>query len=118
MIKFIQYAKCGTCRKAAKWLQEHQIEVEARDIITENPSAEELTTWIKQSGLPAAKFFNTSGVRYKELNLKDKVKTASEEELIALLASEGKLVKRPVLTNGTDVLIGFKEEQWSEKLLK
>ncbi|MEG2947720.1 MAG: arsenate reductase family protein, partial [Bacteroidales bacterium] len=117
MIEFIQYSKCGTCRKAAKWLQEHQITVESRDIITENPTAEELAGWIKQSGIPAAKFFNTSGLRYKELNLKDKVKTATEEELIALLASEGKLVKRPVLSDGTHVLIGFKEEQWSDTLL-
>ena len=117
MIEFIQYSKCGTCRKAAKWLQEHQITVESRDIITENPTAEELAGWIKQSGIPAAKFFNTSGLRYKELNLKDKVKTSTEEELIALLASEGKLVKRPVLSDGTHVLIGFKEEQWSDTLL-
>lgn len=117
MIEFIQYSKCGTCRKAAKWLQEHQITVESRDIITENPTAEELAGWIKQSGIPAAKFFNTCGQRYKELNLKDKVKTATEEELITLLASEGKLVKRPVLSDGTHVLVGFKEEQWNQILL-
>lgn len=117
MTTFIQYAKCGTCRKAAKWLAEHQIETANRDIITENPTAEELAQWIEASGIPAAKFFNTCGVRYKELNLKDVVKTASQEELINLLASEGKLVKRPILVKENRVLVGFKEEQWNAALL-
>lgn len=117
MISFIHYAKCGTCRKAAKWLEAEQIEVTPRDIISENPTEEELTVWIEKSGLPASKFFNTSGLRYKELNLKDTVKTASEKELIKLLASEGKLVKRPVLVCEDTVLVGFKEEEWTRILL-
>lgn len=114
MIKFIQYAKCGTCRKAAKWLSEHNIEVNVRDIITENPTKEELNEWIRLSGIPINKFFNTSGVRYKELNVKDMIKTASPEELINLLASEGKLVKRPILVNEKQVLVGFKEEEYNQ----
>lgn len=115
---FIQYAKCGTCQKAAKWLKANGIEVESRDIITQNPSGEELNTWIPKSGVPVNKFFNTSGIRYKELGLKDVVKTAGYEQLLELLASEGKLVKRPVLVAGDTVLVGFKEEEWAAKLLK
>lgn len=113
---FIQYAKCGTCQKASKWLKANDIEVESRDIITINPTKEELSTWIPKSGLPITKFFNTSGVRYKELGLKDVVKKASEEELLDLLASEGKLVKRPILVTPDFVLVGFKEADWEEKL--
>jgi len=109
---FIQYPKCGTCQKAAKWLKANYIDAEQRDITIDNPTREELTTWIAQSGLPIHKFFNTSGVLYKEQNLKDKVKTASTDELLDLLASNGKLVKRPVLVNGEKVIIGFKEEDW------
>ncbi|MGL5318524.1 MAG: Spx/MgsR family RNA polymerase-binding regulatory protein [Bacteroidales bacterium] len=115
---FIQYAKCGTCQKAAKWLKANGIDVESRDIITVNPTGEELKTWIPKSGLPVNKFFNTSGVRYKELGLKDVVKSATQEELLELLSSEGKLVKRPILIAGETVLVGFKEEEWSAKLLK
>lgn len=111
---FIQYAKCGTCQKAVKWLKANNIEVEVRDIIIENPTTEELTEWIAKSGIPATKFFNTSGLRYKELNLKNKVKSAKTDELINILASEGKLVKRPVLVSGDKVLVGFKEEEWQE----
>lgn len=114
---FIQYAKCGTCQKANKWLKANNIEIDARDIITANPTAEELTTWIGQSGVGVRKFFNTSGLRYKELGLKDVVKQAPEEELITLLASEGKLVKRPILVHGEHVLVGFKEEEWAKLLL-
>ncbi|MEG1615978.1 MAG: arsenate reductase family protein [Bacteroidales bacterium] len=114
---FVQYAKCGTCQKAAKWLKANGIEVESRDIITQNPTREELERWIPASSLPVNKFFNTSGVRYKELQLKEVVKSAPSEELIKLLASEGKLVKRPVLVVGEKVLVGFKEEEWSALLL-
>lgn len=109
---FIHYPKCGTCQKAAKWLKANQIEAELRDITIDNPTRDELARWIAQSGLPIQKFFNTSGVLYKELNLKDKVKTASTDELLDLLASNGKLVKRPVMVNGDRVIIGFKEEDW------
>lgn len=115
---FIQYSRCGTCQKAAKWLKANCIEVETRDMITENPTESELQKWISWSGVKPAKFFNTSGVRYKELGLKEVVKMASEEEIIQLLASEGKLVKRPVLvTEDGHVLVGFKEEEWNQALL-
>ena len=109
---FIQYPKCGTCQKASKWLRANQIDFEQRDITIENPTREELSTWIDQSGLPIQRFFNTSGVLYKELHLKDKVKTASTDELLDLLASNGKLVKRPVMVRDDKVIIGFKEEDW------
>lgn len=115
---FIQYAKCGTCQKASKWLKANGIDVESRDIITLNPSADELKTWIPKSGVAVNKFFNTSGVRYKELGLKDVVKTETYDNLLALLATEGKLVKRPILISGDIVLVGFKEEEWAAKLLK
>lgn len=114
---FIQYTKCGTCQKAAKWLKANGIDVESRDIITQNPTEDELKTWIPKSGLPVNKFFNTSGVRYKELGLKDVVKKETQDNLLALLATEGKLVKRPVLICGNTVLVGFKEEEWAAKLL-
>lgn len=114
---FIQYAKCGTCQKAAKWLREHQIEVQTRDIVTQNPTAAELSEWIPRSGVAATKFFNTSGLRYKELNLKDVVRITPQEELIQILAREGMLVKRPVLITDRAVLVGFKEEQWAQELL-
>ena len=94
---FLHYPACGTCRKAARWLAEHGVEAESRDIVLSNPGRDELSQWIATSGLPARKFFNTSGQRYKELNLKEKVAKASDGELIALLATEGKLVKRPLL---------------------
>lgn len=114
---FIQYPKCGTCRKAAAWLREHNIEVEIRDIVTRNPTADELSRWIPASGRPAAKFFNTSGLRYKALNLKDKVKIAPEQELVGLLASEGMLVKRPILVLDGRVLVGFDEQEWARVLV-
>jgi arsenate reductase len=114
---FVQYSKCGTCQKAAKWLKANQIEVGARDIIGDNPTRGELKEWITQSGAPIQKFFNTSGVVYKELNLKDRVKTATTDELLDLLSSNGKLVKRPILVDGSTVLVGFKEEEWQAKLL-
>ena len=98
-------------------LAEHGVEAESRDIVLSNPGRDELSQWIATSGLPARKFFNTSGQRYKELNLKEKVAKASDGELIALLATEGKLVKRPLLVGPDFVLVGFREEQWQEKLL-
>ena len=113
----LYYPKCGTCQKAIKWLNENQITVDKRDIALENPSAEELSKWIKLSGLPVAKFFNTSGLIYKEKNLKEKVKTASEEELIGLLAENGMLVKRPLLIGKDFVLVGFKMDDWNKQLI-
>lgn len=114
---FIQYAKCGTCIKARKWLEAHNIAFDTRDIITQNPTEPELGSWLHDSNLPVQKFFNTSGLKYKELNLKDKVKTTPEDQLLALLASDGKLVKRPVLVFSDRVLVGFKEEEWAKTLL-
>lgn len=114
---FIEYSKCGTCRKALKWLSANGIDVDVRDIITNNPTENELKLWISKSLNPVNKFFNTSGLKYKELGLKDVVKTADQEELIQLLASDGKLVKRPVLIYGDIVLVGFKEEDWAKALL-
>ena len=116
MLKFICYPKCTTCQKAHKWLDENNIEYEFRDIKTENPTIEELTAWYKLSGLPLRKFFNTSGLLYKSMELKTKLPTMTDEEMRALLATDGMLVKRP-LAIGTDfVLVGFKEAEWVEKL--
>jgi arsenate reductase len=114
---FLQYPKCGTCRKAAQWLKEHNVEVTSRDITLERPTEAELTEWIGRSGRPAAKFFNTSGLLYKERNLKEVIKSASEQELIVLLASDGKLVKRPVLVTDSVVLVGFNEAEWDARLI-
>lgn len=113
-MKFICYSKCGTCKKAEKWMIEKGIEFEKREIKEENPTAEELAAWIKASGKPAKKFFNTSGKLYKEMGLKDKLAQMSEEEMISLLAQDGMLVKRPILLKEQNVLVGFKEEEWSE----
>jgi len=115
---FIQYPKCGTCRKAAKWLTDNNINVVSRNIVENNPTVTELKEWIGKSSLPVAKFFNTSGNVYKENNLKDKVKIASVEELISILASNGMVVKRPLLIGDDFVLVGFNEEEWSDKLIK
>ena len=117
MITVLCYKKCTTCQKAFKWLEANGVEYKERAIKEENPTYEELKTWYEKSGLPLKKFFNTSGQRYKELNLKEKVAKASDGELIALLATEGKLVKRPLLVGPDFVLVGFREEQWQEKLL-
>ena len=116
MIKFICYPKCTTCQKAKKWLDDNKIEYELRDIKEENPTLEELTAWYKQSGLPLKKFFNTSGLLYKSMELKDKLPTMTEEEQLKLLASDGMLVKRPLVIGEDFVLVGFKESEWSEKL--
>jgi arsenate reductase (glutaredoxin) len=110
----ICYPKCGTCRKAEKWLKINEIEYRYRPIKEENPNKDELKLWINKSGLPIAKFFNTSGLLYKEYNMKDKVKTLSEDELIDILSSNGLMVKRPVLLVGETVLLGFKEEEWKQ----
>ena len=112
---FLQYPACGTCQKAKKWLTENQVEFTNRLIVDENPTVEELKKWIPMSGLPVKKFFNTSGLVYKELQLKDKLPLMSEEEQIALLATDGKLVKRPLVVTDNFVLVGFKAEEW-EKL--
>ena len=116
MIKFICYPKCTTCQKAKKWLDDNKIEYELRDIKEENPSLEELTDWYKTSGLPLKRFFNTSGLLYKSMELKDKLPAMSEEEQLQLLATNGMLVKRPLVVNGDTVLVGFKEAEWAEKL--
>ena len=111
---FLCYSKCGTCKKAKKWMDEHQIPYTERDIKTEQPTLEELTLWYKQSGLPLKRFFNTSGQLYKSMNLKDRLKELSEDEQLQLLASDGMLVKRPVLVDGDRVLVGFKEAEWAD----
>ena len=115
-MKFICYPRCTTCQKARKWLEEKELEFEVRHIVEENPSAEELTEWIAASGLPVKKFFNTSGLKYKELQLKDRLPEMSDEEKIALLATDGMLVKRPLLIEGDRVLVGFKEAEWGNLL--
>ena len=109
---FIEYPKCSTCQKAKKWLDENEIKYEDRHIVEQNPTAEELTKWIKQSGFEIKKFFNTSGLKYKELNLKEKLPNMSDNEKIKLLASDGMLVKRPILISDKVVLLGFKEIEW------
>ena len=116
MLKFICYPKCTTCQKAKKWLDDNKIEYELRNIKEDNPSLEELTDWYKMSGLPLKKFFNTSGLLYKSMELKDKLPTMSEEEQLKLLATDGMLVKRPLGIGKDFVLVGFKESEWSEKL--
>lgn len=110
------YAACDTSRRARRWLEAQGTKFAARDIVRERPTADELRTWIARSGLPASKFFNTSGVRYKELGLKEVVRNAPDEELIHLLTSDGKLVKRPLLVGDEWVLVGFREAEWAERL--
>lgn len=117
MYLFIHYPKCSTCQKAKKWLEAQGVAFEARHIVEENPTAEELSKWIAPSGQPVKKFFNTSGLKYKEMALKDQLPAMSEEEQIALLATDGMLVKRPLLIGDGIVLAGFKEEKWAEVLL-
>ncbi len=116
MLKFICYPKCTTCQKARKWLDENKINYEFRDIKLDNPTLDELTEWYKKSGLPLKKFFNTSGLLYKSLDLKNKLPTMSDEEMLKLLASDGMLVKRPLLIGEDFVSVGFKESEWSEIL--
>lgn len=111
-MKVLCYPKCGTCKKAIKWLEENGIEYEYRDIVQENPSQKELKEWHKKSGLPIKKFFNTSGLKYKELNLKDKIPEMTDAEIYKLLASDGMLVKRPLVVADDKILTGFKEAEW------
>ena len=116
MIKFICYPKCTTCQKAKKWLDDNKIEYELRDIKLDNPTLDELTAWYKQSTLPLKKFFNTSGLLYKSLDLKNKLPTMTDDEMMNLLASDGMLVKRPLLIGEDFVLVGFKEAEWTQKI--
>ena len=113
MIKFICYPKCTTCQKAKKWLDDNKIEYELRDIKLDNPTLDELTGWYKQSALPLKKFFNTSGLLYKSLDLKNKLTTMTDDEMLNLLATDGMLVKRPLLIGEDFVLVGFKESEWN-----
>ncbi|EKQ58066.1 MULTISPECIES: arsenate reductase family protein [unclassified Clostridium] len=115
---FIEYPKCTTCKRAKKWLDEHKVEYEDRHIAENNPTAEELLEWIKKSGLPIKKFFNTSGTLYKEMNLSKELASLSEEEQIKLLSTNGMLVKRPIVVGEDFVLVGFKDESlWEETLV-
>ena len=116
MIKFICYPRCTTCQKAKKWLDDNKIQYELRDIKEDNPSFEELSAWYEINGLSLKKFFNTSGLLYKSMELKDKLPAMSEEEQLKLLATDGMLVKRPLVISNDYVLVGFKESEWSEKL--
>ena len=116
MIKFICYPKCTTCQKARKWLDDNKIEYEFRDIKLDNPTLDELTEWHKKSGLTLKKFINTSGLFYKSLDLKNKLSAMSEDEMLSLLASDGMLVKRPLVIGENFVLVGFKEAEWSASL--
>ena len=115
-ILFLEYPPCSTCQKAKRWLDEHHVSYTSRHIKENNPNVAELTEWYKMSGLPLKKFFNTSGLLYKSMGLKDKLPTMSEEEQIALLATDGMLVKRPLVIGDSFVLTGFKEKDWQEKL--
>ena len=114
---FIEYPKCTTCKKAKKWLDDHGLQYTGRHIKEENPTADELKTWHAKSGLPLKRFFNTSGVLYKEMHIKDKLPEMSEEEQFQLLATDGMLVKRPIIVTEDKVLTGFKEKEWEETLL-
>lgn len=113
---FIWYPKCSTCKKAANWLKEQKIQVVTRDIKEQNPTVEELREWHLKSGLPLKKFFNTSGLLYKSMNLKEKLPQMTEEEQLALLATDGMLVKRPILITDRTVLVGFRPAEWEEVL--
>lgn len=113
-MKVLVYRKCSTCKKALKWLEENQISYEERAIVDENPTYEELKEWYEKSGLPLKRFFNTSGMLYREMQLKDKLKDMSEEEQLRLLATDGMLVKRPLVVGDNVVLTGFKEAEWEQ----
>ncbi|MBM7364525.1 arsenate reductase [Priestia taiwanensis] len=117
MLRFYTYPKCGTCQKAKKWFEEKGVAYEAIHIVEQTPSKETLKELLENSGLELKKFFNTSGVRYRELNVKEKVATASEEELLALLASDGMLIKRPIVTDGKKVTLGFNEDVFEKEWL-
>ena len=114
---FVQYPKCSTCQKAKKWLEAHEIMFTERHIVEDHPAYDELKQWYEKSGLPLKRFFNTSGILYKEMQLKDKLPSMSEEEQLNLLATNGMLVKRPIVVDDHMVLVGFKEAEWKEKIL-
>ncbi|MGL4991800.1 MAG: arsenate reductase family protein [Sarcina sp.] len=116
-VLFLEYPKCTTCKRAKKWLIENNIDFDDRHIVEENPTKEELEKFYKKSGLTINKFFNTSGIKYREMGLKDIVKTGSEDELLTILATDGMLVKRPLIITEDNVLIGFKEDEW-QRILK
>ena len=116
MLQFICYPKCTTCQRAKAWLDERQVSYELRDIKSDRPTLEELTAWHARSGLPLKRFFNTSGLLYKSLDLKNKLPTMTEQEMLALLATDGMLVKRPILVGDDVLLVGFKEAEWSENV--
>lgn len=113
---FICYPKCTTCKKAGKWLDDNGISYEERDIKEDHPTRDELEEWYRQSGLPLKKFFNTSGMLYREMKLKDRLPEMTEEEQLDLLSTDGMLVKRPLMIDGETVLVGFREAEWTEKL--
>ena len=114
---FIQYPKCSTCQKAKQWLEDHGVSYTARHIVEENPTEQELSQWIARSGLPIKRFFNTSGLLYKSLELKDKLPTMDEDAQLELLASDGMLVRRPLLVGESTVLVGFRPAEWEQALL-
>jgi arsenate reductase len=117
-VLFLEYPRCSTCRKAKKWLDEHSVAYEDRHIVENNPTAEELAAWRQTSGLPVRRFFNTSGMRYRELGMKDRFAAGiTEEECLELLSQDGMLVKRPIVVGEDFVLVGFKEADWQERLL-
>lgn len=118
MILFVEYPKCTTCQKAAKWLRDNNIDFTDRHIKEDNPTFDELKAWHEKSGLPLKKFFNTSGLLYKSMELKNKLPEMSEEEQLKLLATDGMLVKRPIVVTDDFVLVGFKEKEWTEKLMR
>lgn len=113
---FVEYPPCSTCKRAKAWLESHGKTFEDRNIKTENPGFEELKAWVQTSGLPLKKFFNTSGLLYKSMGLKDRLPDMTEEEQLKLLSTDGMLVKRPIVVEGNTVLVGFREAEWSEKL--
>lgn len=114
----VEYPKCSTCQKAKKWLESNNIEFQDRHIVEDTPTYEELKSWIQKSGLDIKKFFNTSGLVYKNMNLKEKLDQMTDEEKMKLLASNGMLIKRPILVGKDFVLVGFREKEWEEKSLK
>lgn len=113
---FVCYPRCTTCKKAEKWLADHGIAVTVRDIKENNPTEQELRSWHEKSGLPLKRFFNTNGQKYRELELKDKLPTMSEDEQYSLLATDGMLIKRPIFVGDENVLVGFKEQEWQSKV--
>lgn len=115
---FIEYPKCSTCKKAKKWLDDHNVEYTDRHIVENNPTYDELKEWYEKSDLPLKKFFNTSGILYREMQLKDKLSAMSDEDKLKLLATDGMLVKRPLIVSDNVVLTGFKEAEWAERLLE